>query len=93
MLGNVIEYYGFTVFAVFAAQIGKVFFPSSTSDYLSTLYALMLFGAGFITRPIGSIVFGHFGDKIGKGTYIYKLKVKSNRLNKQVEKIQKLVIL
>ena len=34
-----------------------------------------------------------FGDKIGKGTYIYKLKVKSNRLNKQVEKIQKLVIL
>ena len=34
-----------------------------------------------------------FGDKIGKGVYIYKLKVKSNRLNKQVEKIQKLVIL
>jgi hypothetical protein len=34
-----------------------------------------------------------FGDKIGKGVYIYKLKVKSNQLNKQVEKIQKLVIL
>lgn len=34
-----------------------------------------------------------FGEKIGKGTYIYKLKVKSNRLNKQVQKIQKLVIL
>ena len=34
-----------------------------------------------------------FGDKIGKGVYIYKLKVKSNRLNKQVEKIEKLVIL
>ncbi|MBU2922266.1 type IX secretion system sortase PorU [Winogradskyella psychrotolerans] len=34
-----------------------------------------------------------FGDKIGKGVYVYKLKVKSNRLNKQVEKIQKLVIL
>ena len=34
-----------------------------------------------------------FGDKIGKGTYIYKLKVKSQRLNKQVEKIEKLVIL
>lgn len=34
-----------------------------------------------------------FGDKIGKGTYVYKLKVRSNRLNKQVEKIQKLVIL
>ena len=34
-----------------------------------------------------------FGDKIGKGVYIYKLKVRSNRLNKQVEKIQKLVIL
>ncbi|WP_411768697.1 type IX secretion system sortase PorU [Winogradskyella sp. A3E31] len=34
-----------------------------------------------------------FGDKIGKGVYVYKLKVKSQRLNKQVEKIQKLVIL
>jgi len=34
-----------------------------------------------------------FGDKIGKGVYVYKLKVKSSRLNKQVEKIQKLVIL
>ncbi|MGS2726766.1 type IX secretion system sortase PorU [Psychroserpens sp. BH13MA-6] len=34
-----------------------------------------------------------FGDKIGKGVYIYKLKVRSNRLNKQVEKIEKLVIL
>lgn len=34
-----------------------------------------------------------FGDKIGKGVYIYKLKVKSQRLNKQIEKIQKLVIL
>jgi flagellar hook assembly protein FlgD len=34
-----------------------------------------------------------FGDKIGKGVYVYKLKVRSNQLNKQVEKIQKLVIL
>lgn len=34
-----------------------------------------------------------FGDKIGKGVYVYKLKVRSNRLNKQVEKIEKLVIL
>ncbi|MBJ7882887.1 type IX secretion system sortase PorU [Gelidibacter salicanalis] len=34
-----------------------------------------------------------FGDKIGKGVYVYKLKVRSNELNKQVEKIQKLVIL
>ena len=34
-----------------------------------------------------------FGDKIGKGVYVYKLKVKSERLNKQIEKVQKLVIL
>ncbi|MEO8774099.1 MAG: type IX secretion system sortase PorU [Gelidibacter sp.] len=34
-----------------------------------------------------------FGDKIGKGVYVYKLKVRSNQLNKQVEKVQKLVIL
>ena len=50
-------------------------------------------GASSLSRSIVWDGRDDFGDKIGKGVYVYKLKVKSNRLNKQVEKIQKLVIL
>ena len=47
----------------------------------------------YLSRDIVWNGLDDFGDKIGKGVYIYKLKVKSQRLNKQIEKIEKLVIL
>ncbi len=50
-------------------------------------------GASSLSREIVWDGRDDFGDKIGKGVYVYKLKVRSNQLNKQVEKIQKLVIL
>jgi len=50
-------------------------------------------GASSLSRSISWDGRDDFGDKIGKGVYVYKLKVRSNQLNKQVEKIQKLVIL
>ncbi|MGV8815834.1 MAG: type IX secretion system sortase PorU [Gelidibacter sp.] len=50
-------------------------------------------GASALSRDIVWDGRDDFGDKIGKGIYVYKLKVRSNQLNKQVEKIQKLVIL
>jgi hypothetical protein len=50
-------------------------------------------GASSLSRNIVWDGRDDFGDKIGKGVYVYKLKVRSNQLNKQVEKIQKLVIL
>lgn len=50
-------------------------------------------GASALSRDIVWDGRDDFGDKIGKGVYVYKLKVRSNQLNKQVEKIQKLVIL
>lgn len=50
-------------------------------------------GASSLSRDIVWDGRDDFGDKIGKGVYVYKLKVRSNQLNKQVEKIQKLVIL
>jgi len=65
LIGNVIEYYEFTVFAVFAAQIGQAFFPKY-NPFLQILFAQVLFGLGFVTRPLGSLVFGHFGDQIGR---------------------------
>ncbi len=50
-------------------------------------------GASSLSRDIVWDGRDDFGDKIGKGVYVYKLKVRSNQLNKQVEKIEKLVIL
>lgn len=65
LLGSILEYFDYTIFAVFSVQIGKAFF----SDYDSltqVLWSLTIFGAGFVTRPFGSMIFGHFGDKKGR---------------------------
>lgn len=63
--GNILEYYDFTVYSVFASVIGHTFFPSS-SEFLQILLALGVFAAGFITRPIGGIFFGYVGDTYGR---------------------------
>jgi MHS family proline/betaine transporter-like MFS transporter len=65
ILGNVLEYYDFTVYIIFTSIIGKVFFPSS-SPLLEHLASLAAFAVGFITRPIGGILFGYIGDKFGR---------------------------
>ena len=63
--GNALEFYDFLTFTFFALYIAKAFFPNvnETSSLLATLAA---FGAGFITRPIGAVVIGSFGDRIGR---------------------------
>lgn len=65
ILGNTLEYYEFSIFAVFAVQIGKAFFPGQESVN-QILLTLALFGAGFLSRPLGSAIFGHIGDKLGR---------------------------
>jgi MFS family permease len=63
--GNALEFYDFLIFGFFAIQIGQVFFPedSSTAGLLKTL---AVFGAGFLTRPLGGLVLGRLGDRIGR---------------------------
>jgi len=63
--GNALEFYDFTTYAYFAVQIGHVFFPGRTA-FLSLMLSLGTFGAGFILRPIGSLVIGRFADKVGR---------------------------
>lgn len=63
--GHVVEWFDFSIYAYFAAYIGKAFFPS-TSPYTSLLSTLAVFGVGFAARPLGSFVFGHYGDRIGR---------------------------
>jgi metabolite-proton symporter len=75
-IGTAIEFYDFYVYATAAALvIGPVFFPhgSTTAQALS---AFVTFGIAFIARPIGSFLFGHFGDRIGrKSTLVASLLV------------------
>jgi MFS transporter, MHS family, proline/betaine transporter len=63
--GNILEYYDFTVYSVFAAIIGRTFFPGD-SEFLQIISSLAVFAVGFVTRPIGGIVFGYIGDRYGR---------------------------
>src|SRR5262245_52961470 len=63
--GNVMEWYDFAVYGYFAATIGREFFPSE--DATSSLIAAFgVFAAGFLMRPLGGVVFGHLGDRVGR---------------------------
>lgn len=66
LIGTTIEWYDFFLFASAATLIfNKVFFP--TSDPINgTLLALGTYAIGFVARPLGGLVFGHYGDKIGR---------------------------
>jgi MFS family permease len=64
-VGNALEFYDFLTYAFFAAQIGRAFFPSSDPT-TSLLASLATFGAGFLMRPVGGIVIGRIGDKVGR---------------------------
>ncbi len=64
-LGTVFEWYDFFVYGILAALLGALFFPSDNPT-AATLASLATFGAGFGVRPLGAILFGYFGDKIGR---------------------------
>ncbi len=64
-LGTVFEWYDFFLYGILAALLGKLFFPSDNAT-AATLASLAAFGAGFGVRPLGAILFGYFGDKIGR---------------------------
>jgi MFS family permease len=66
MTGTAVEFYDFYIYATAAALVfGPLYFPKS-APATQTLFALMTFGVAFIARPVGGIVFGHFGDKLGR---------------------------
>ena len=65
-IGTVIEWYDFFVNASAAALVfGPLFFPASDAT-VSTLAALSVYALGYVARPLGGIVFGHFGDRVGR---------------------------
>jgi len=65
-LGSVIEYYDFLLYATASALVfNKVFF-SSLDPLAGTVASLGTFTTGYLARPLGGIVFGHFGDRLGR---------------------------
>jgi MFS transporter, MHS family, shikimate and dehydroshikimate transport protein len=64
--GTIIEWYDFFIYGTAAALVfGRLFFPSSDST-VSTLAALSVYAVGYVARPLGGIIFGHFGDRVGR---------------------------
>jgi MHS family proline/betaine transporter-like MFS transporter len=65
MMGNILEWYDFSVYGYFAQAIGREFFP--TGDPLSSVLAAFgAFAVGFLMRPFGAVLFGHVGDRLGR---------------------------
>jgi MFS family permease len=65
-IGSVIEYYDFLLYATAAAVVfGKVFF-AALDPLTATVASFGTFAAGYLARPLGGILFGHFGDRIGR---------------------------
>lgn len=64
-MGNALEWYEFSLFAYLSPVIADLFFPSK-DPMTSLLNTLLVFAAGFIVRPLGSIILGHVGDKAGR---------------------------
>lgn len=64
-LGTLFEWYDFYLYGSLAVFFGGLFFPKG-NDVAALLASLATFGAGFGVRPLGAIVFGHIGDRIGR---------------------------
>ncbi|MEP1575448.1 MFS transporter [Roseibium album] len=65
--GNVLEWYDFTVYGFLAPTLATLFFPSE-DKLASLLSAFAVLAVGYAARPIGSVIFGHIGDRIGRKT-------------------------
>lgn len=66
LIGATIEWYDFFLYGVVAGIVfNKLYFPSS-DPLISTMLAYGTFAVGFLSRPLGGVIFGHFGDKLGR---------------------------
>jgi len=65
VIGNVLEWYDYGVYGYLVPIISQLFFPSGDPT-VSLLSTFAVFGVGFVMRPVGSIVFGIYGDRHGR---------------------------
>ncbi len=65
VIGNALEFYNLTLYAALTSIFAALYFPSENHS-ISLLASLATFGIAFLVRPLGAIIFGHIGDKIGR---------------------------
>ena len=67
LLGATIEWYDFFLYGVVAGIVfNKLFFPADLDLSTSTIFAYITFAIGYLARPFGAFIFGHFGDRVGR---------------------------
>jgi metabolite-proton symporter len=66
-IGTAIEWYDFFIYGTAATLVfGQLFFSPNFSPLAATLSSVATFAVGFVARPLGGVIFGHFGDKLGR---------------------------
>ena len=65
LIGNILEWYDFSLYGYFASVISSLFFPAD-NQATALIKTFGVFAVGFLMRPIGAILFGHFGDRYGR---------------------------
>ena len=66
LIGATVEWYDFFLYGVVAGIVfNQLYFPAG-DPVVATLLAYTTFAVGFVTRPLGGIIFGHFGDRLGR---------------------------
>ncbi|MEM1645380.1 MAG: MFS transporter, partial [Ignisphaera sp.] len=68
VIGTTIEWYDFFIAGTAAALIWPAVFYPTQDPFTALLLSITTYGLGFVARPIGAIIFGHLGDKLGRRT-------------------------
>ena len=65
-LGSAVEFYDFLLYGTAAALVFPTVFFSGLDEFTSVIFSFGTFAAGYLARPLGGVIFGHFGDRIGR---------------------------
>src|SRR6201984_2621603 len=66
LIGATVEWYDFFLYGVVAGIVFNLFYFPAGDPVVATLLAYTTFAVGFVTRPLGGVIFGHFGDRLGR---------------------------
>jgi hypothetical protein len=84
-IGTTIEWYDFLLYSTVTGLVfAKLFFPDS-DPLIGTLQAYVIFYTGFIARPVGAAIFGHYGDRIGRKATLILLANSGARSGRQLQ--------
>ena len=71
LVGNTMQFYDFTIYAFLTTEISQAFF-NFQNKFLSYFVVFSIFASGYLARPLGSLIFGYFGDKKGRSNALSK---------------------